>query len=372
MDSIISGPMWQMISEFDPIQNDFHPEIWTGVRGCEGECRPRGIVFVDSTNITISNFWLRDSADWSSLYRRCDNVIIDNITITGSKLWPNNDGIDLESGSNISITNTVISVGDDGIVFVSGNTNNMNHPWPEAAPYTPLKNVYVANCSIESHSGALKFEAIFQTHHGDVHDIVIENVVVRDSNRGLGFQMRTGEGSWYNILMKNISVETRFIAGTNWWGAGEGIYITSVPENANVTALGSIYNVTFANVSVVSENVGLVSCRDQGDVGSRATRCISDLVFTGVEYTIAKVGDSVHAEHDFRPLDAGAVSEAIYPANVDGLFFEHVGNVLLERSAVVFRAPAQPYWNNGACVNATADSEIKQVGFTCTAAPAVV
>ena len=36
------------------------------------------------------------------------------------------------------------------------------------------------------------------------------------------FQMRTGEGAWYNIAIKNISVETLFIAGTDWWGAGEG------------------------------------------------------------------------------------------------------------------------------------------------------
>jgi len=57
-------------------------------------------------------------------------VIIDYLKISGSVIWPNNDGIDLESGFNITLTNLDISPGDDGIVFVSGNTNNMNHPWP--------------------------------------------------------------------------------------------------------------------------------------------------------------------------------------------------------------------------------------------------
>jgi polygalacturonase len=89
------------------------------------------------------------------------NVIIDNVTISGSLQWPNNDGIDLESGRNITLSNLNISTGDDGIVFVSGNTNNMNHPWPESPPYMPLTNVLVTNCDVQSHSGALKFEAIF-------------------------------------------------------------------------------------------------------------------------------------------------------------------------------------------------------------------
>ena len=96
----------------------------------------------------MQNFWLRDSADWSSLYRRCSNVLINNLTITGSIQWPNNDGIDLESGSNITVSNLNISVGDDGIVFVSGNTNNMRTPWPEQAPYTPLKDVHIVNITI--------------------------------------------------------------------------------------------------------------------------------------------------------------------------------------------------------------------------------
>jgi polygalacturonase len=147
--SIISGPMWQMIDYYDPAAFEFQPVMWTGVNGCQGECRPRGVVFVDSVNITVSNFWLRDSADWSSLYRRCSNVWVDRLRISGSLLWPNNDGIDLESGSNITLSNLDISVGDDGIVFASGNTNNMNHPWPEPVPYSALQVLtHVCGCRV--------------------------------------------------------------------------------------------------------------------------------------------------------------------------------------------------------------------------------
>lgn len=293
--------MWQMIEHYDIEQDAYQPVIWTGVRGCSGECRPRGIVFVDAVNVTMSNFWLRDSADWSSLMRRTENVAITNLTISGSLKWPNNDGIDLESGNNITLANLNISTGDDGIVFVSGNTNNMNHPWPEQAPYTPLSGVVVRDCEVQSHSGALKFEAIFQKDHGDIYNVTIENVRVRSSNRGIGFQQRTGSGAWYNINIRNVSIETLFIAGTNWWGAGEAIYISSIPEGSHVTDLGGIRDVTFFDVTARSENAALISSRDQV-IGK-----VSDITFRNVHFTIAKIGEVSRPIHDYRPLDSDSV-----------------------------------------------------------------
>ena len=35
---------------------------------------------------------LRNSPDWTSLYRRCEHVIVSNVTISGDNRWPNNDG----------------------------------------------------------------------------------------------------------------------------------------------------------------------------------------------------------------------------------------------------------------------------------------
>jgi polygalacturonase len=363
LSSILSGPMWQMIEGYDAEQNQIQPIIWTGVNGCQGECRPRGIVFVDAVNVTISNFWLRDSADWSSLFRRVTNLMIDNITITGSLQWPNNDGIDLESGTNMTLSNLNISTGDDGIVFVSGNTNNMNTPWPEEVPYTPLSKVLVTNCHVQSHSGALKFEAIFQYHHGDIYDIVIENSIVHSSNRGIGFQQRTGEGIWKNIMIRNITVESMFITGTNWWGTAEGIYMTSIPEGdqTQYITLGGIKNVTFEDITVRAENTALISNRDQ-EVG-----IVSDIYFNNVQYTIAKMGNETRPLHDYRPLDESSPSESTYPFYVEGFYIEDVTNIVFNNSIVRFEGPSQSYWNDGSCVNATTDSIVKYDNFHCFA-----
>ena len=126
----LAGPMWQMITGYDPTQNQFEPETWAGgAAGCEGECRPRLVVFEDCINVTVANVALVDSADWTQLYRRTTNLLLENVTVWGSQQWPNNDGVDLESCTNVTIRNWTSFTGDDGIVFGSGNCNNMRVPW---------------------------------------------------------------------------------------------------------------------------------------------------------------------------------------------------------------------------------------------------
>jgi polygalacturonase len=94
---ILQGPMWQMISGFSPSQNQLQPIRWTNISGCIGECRPRLLVWEDCDNVTVANVQLRDSADWTQLYRRCNGVVVENTTVWGSQQWPNNDGCDFES-----------------------------------------------------------------------------------------------------------------------------------------------------------------------------------------------------------------------------------------------------------------------------------
>ena len=63
----LQGPMWQMISGFDAEENQLQPIRWTNISGCVGECRPRLLVFEDSSNVSVTNVQLRDSADWTQV-----------------------------------------------------------------------------------------------------------------------------------------------------------------------------------------------------------------------------------------------------------------------------------------------------------------
>ena len=100
---------------------------------------------------------LRNSPDWTMLFRRCSDIHIDRVEVFGDSRWPNNDGVDFESCSDIHLENSRFDTGDDGVVFSSGNTNVQRIPFrPQPPP--PTERAVVRNVFVRSHSSAIKFE----------------------------------------------------------------------------------------------------------------------------------------------------------------------------------------------------------------------
>jgi polygalacturonase len=225
IDGQAPGPYWS--TGFDPSRAYFIPRTWKGLGpapGCVGECRPKLVRFTDCQHVSMEGApWgsssgsgdgtdpdmlqLRSSPDWTMLFRRCSDVVLRRLNVTGDSRWPNNDGVDFESASDIAVEDCLFATGDDGIVFSSGNTNDLRLPFmPQPPP--PCERAWVRNVSITSHSSAVKFEAIFQANHSAVRDMMFENVTVWRSARGVGFQQRTGAGDIRNITFRGLSVQT--------------------------------------------------------------------------------------------------------------------------------------------------------------------
>ena len=90
--------------------------------------------------------------------------------------------------------------GDDCIVFASGNTNANK----VSSPGLPLRDVIVRNCTLSSKSSAIKWEAIDfgGCDHGAIADVLIEDVIILNSSRGIGFQQRNGRGDFVNATIR--------------------------------------------------------------------------------------------------------------------------------------------------------------------------
>lgn len=391
----IVGAMWQMVAGYNEAQQQWIPQPWDA-DGCVGECRPKNLAFIDATNVVVSGIALLDSSDWTSLFRRCHGVVVSGLFIRNSRAWPNGDGMDLESGTDIVIENCDIATGDDAIAMRSGNCNTMRTPWPEPWGHiSPLTRVTVTNCTLSSTSAAVKIEALFQLDHGNVTEVTVRDSHIVASNRGVGIWQRIGSGIIANITVTNTTIEVRrlrvvgtahpqrllpssplrpnlqagFVQGSTWWGSGEALVVTSVPENANQSRYGlrGIHNVTFADVTATANNGALFSARDQQATDVMA---ITGLALVNVTLTITANGTAiVWPQHDFRPMDAGAATPNIIPHAVDAMFFEGVASASLSDVSVVFAAgggggiPA--YWDGGGsgpegvvCVSVTAGSAV--------------
>jgi hypothetical protein len=320
---------------------------------------------------------LRDSADWTPLYRRVRNVTLEALAVWGSPEWPNNDGVDFESCAGVRVANVSSFTGDDGIVLASGNCNDLREPWPEPwGHYSPTRDVLIENCTLSSFSSAIKYEAIFQAWHGDVFNVTVRDTAIHDSARGIGFQQRTGGGAFYDARFERVTVRrTRAVNGGNWWGAGEALWLTTLPEaGARTTAnasLGGLRNVTFVDCVLEGEQGAVVLSRDQGDARAPpAPPRLAGLRFVNVSLVVGVFGGHTRpGVHDLRPVDAGSPEPDAEPqANVTGWWFEHAGGVEVRGGGVAFVGAPQPFWQPGAaCWAATPDSGVTVAGMACEA-----
>jgi hypothetical protein len=396
IDGQAPGPYWS--ESFDANRSLINPRTWEGFGpdgGCVGECRPTLVRFVDCSNIVLQGddastpLKIHNSPDWTVLFRRAENVRMQYLDVYGDSRWPNNDGVDFESVVGISVLDSVFNTGDDGIVFDSGNCNNLRVPFlPQPPPAT--RSAVLRNLTIKSHSSAIKFEQIFQHNHSAIQDMVIEDIRILGSSRGLGMQQRTGAGTIANITFRNIQIETMYPTGDNWWGSGEAIWISNVAESANPHATngglsGTIRDIVFENISIRSENSVLLS---------GLTKAIGPLTFTNIDLTIGVYGNVTCAKGNntmmptgcrdirpyHRPLKDGAQVPTLnereltsdipavttitrtntsasgcfsstcgmFYGSTHGFILEGQGAATFTNVSIAFQGPRQPFW--AACV----------------------
>jgi polygalacturonase len=180
--------------------------------------RPFTLFLIDSQNVILEDFTLRDPAFWAIRTTGCDDLKIRNIKIITDLMVPNADGIDIDRCENVSITNCVIHTADDSISLKSCS---------ETAIYGDVKNIHISDCEFISTSGAITLgtESV-----GDISDVLVENCEVKKSHRGFAVRSREG-GLISNVVFRNCKVDTRSF-DPSWWGHGEPLHVTAFAWNS--------------------------------------------------------------------------------------------------------------------------------------------
>jgi hypothetical protein len=126
--------------------------------------RPFLIRFVACADVFVRDLLLRDSAAWVSHFEGCDHVRVENVTIR-SRVNHNNDGIDIDSCSDVLVEGCDIDTGDDAICL-------------KATLIKPCENVRVRNCRLSSGCGAIKLGT---ESYGDFRNITINHCEIYDT-----------------------------------------------------------------------------------------------------------------------------------------------------------------------------------------------
>jgi hypothetical protein len=141
-----------------------------------------------------------------------------------------------------------------------------------------MENVAVSNVILHSRSAAIRIGPSAR----DDRNMTFENVVIRDSNRGVNIQARGGEVV-ENLLFSNVVSDTHMIDGP-WWGAGEPLSMTvarwaypSWPDTPAQTA-GKIRHVVFNGMIAKSQSPIVIYSTEPG--------FIEDITFRDLKLTM--------------------------------------------------------------------------------------
>lgn len=126
---------------FDMSKADFHGRFFyrkkkADVPACE--C----LYAFGCRNLKLTGVSFVNSSSWTVYLRCCEDVSLDSVKILNDVRWINCDGLDLDACRNVTVRNSRILSGDDGLVL---------RAIPRGSPDDlVLENVRVENCDIES------------------------------------------------------------------------------------------------------------------------------------------------------------------------------------------------------------------------------
>lgn len=296
--------------------------------------RPHVLTIIGGRNIRMHDLHIGNSAYWTIHLIGCDDVVISGITLLNSLKVRNSDGIDIDHSRNVRISDCYIESGDDCICLKNRR---------EYADFGKCENITVTNCTMTSRSCAIK---IGSENMDTIRQVVFNNCIIKNSNRGVGIQHRD-EGLVEDIIFSNMIIEGRLFSDV-WWGKAEPIYITAYrraainhkdanwrfPKGATEGRVGQVRNITFSNIKCTSENGVYVSGESEDK--------ISNVVFDGVDIMLNKTTIHPGGIYDRRPANV----DGFVKGTTAGFYFDAATGIMVRNCSVSWGKNRPAYYNH--------------------------
>jgi polygalacturonase len=316
--------------------------------------RPHVLTIVGGRNIRIHDIHIGNSAYWTMHLAGCNDLVISGITLLNSLKVRNSDGIDLDHSKNVRISDCYIESGDDCICLKNRR---------EYEEFGPCENITVTNCTMTSRSCAIK---IGSENMDTIRQVVFNNCIIKNSNRGVGIQNRD-EGVVSDIIFSNITIESHLFSDV-WWGKAEPIYVTAYRrangnnKDANLRfakgatggSVGQVKNITFTNIKCISENGIYVS----GESPDK----IQNIFFDNVDVIINKTTTLPGGIYDRRPCQV----EGFVKGNTSGFYFDDAKNIKIRNCSVEWGENRPDYFKYA--IDSMNVENLEIIGFSGTSA----
>lgn len=189
--------------------------------------RPSCVQFLGCSRILVENVLIKNSPFWTIHPVYCDNVIVRGVTIDSH--YPNNDGCDPESTSNVLIENCTFRTGDDAVAIKAGRDADGRSVGRAS------RNIVIRNCLFYSECNGL---CIGSEMSGGVENVYMDNIRIGTVKNAIYFKSNKDRGGYIrNVYVNNINIE-RAKGGilrfeTNYFGFRGGNHSTQY-ENFHI------------------------------------------------------------------------------------------------------------------------------------------
>jgi polygalacturonase len=289
---------------------------------------------VRAEDVTIKGVRLRNSAAWVCHLFQSNNVTIRSIDIH-SHVNQNNDGIDIDSTTNVLIEDCVIDTGDDAVCI-------------KATSPLPTENVLVRNCTLTSDWGAFKLGT---ESMGDFKNIRFIDSVIKDTKGGAIKILSMDGCRLENLTIDNITVTNSDMPIFMRLGERLNKY-----REDEARTPGHIKGVSISNIAVETSGEGRLLAPTAivmtGERTDQTTHMIEDVAIRDVTITIeggGRVEDvsevvertrrNNYPEYIFM-FDRGA--RRVYPSY--GIYARHVKDIRFDNIRIETRqADSRPF-----------------------------
>lgn len=317
--------------------------------------RPRLVAVENSSSVTLSGFRIIGAPMWTVHLIGSQDLQVRDVRIDNDIRLPNNDGIVIDSCTNVLVSDCVIRAADDGVCIKTSLRK-------DGKPVGPCRNVRVERCTVSTRSCAFK---VGTETHDDVSDVLFADCVAEDSNRGIGLISRDG-GRIERVWFERMKIDCRETP-IGFWGSGEGITISALDRRASKPA-GAIRDIVISGLSgraegasvLYSERVGLIDNvlleavnieQAKGDLG---TAEMLDLRPTAADLKIPD-GAEGRANSWVRLQDGSIAGLVSYPGGLPGIYAHGVGGLRLVSVDIRRPQPLPQGWNASVIVNESLD-----------------
>ena len=319
-DITIRGGLFDGVGRHFFRDHTVHHRFTGGPQWERPQWHPQQCLFIcECKDVRLEDVAIEDTTGWACFIYGCQNVSVSGLRINNSPFIPEDDGLDIDCCSDVTVSDCVIYAGDDALTLRGCNTKLKQ---PRAC-----ERVFISNCTLNSYyAHAIRVGV----GSGEIRDCQFDNIRVIGGHAAIHINSKYSDLSdgveIHDISFRNMDIDAdqmafirldyKFVHETPTSKNISNILIKNVtgqvryPSMLYGNGIGDIHDITFKDINLsvtgkcdIPENTRKFIMVDGTEAPFELTR-VHDVRFTDVQlnYEHPKAWSKDIAQHNCHDI----------------------------------------------------------------------